>query len=291
MKAQRPTVNFVGCGRLGQVLGRLWTDAGLVQIQDVHTRSKASAQAAVTQMGAGQPQADLALMQPADIWCFAVTDGQIATMAKRLAELTQAPSVVPGMAAQPPIAVHFSGALASAELAPLTALGWGTASCHPILSFAQFDRAVGQFAGTFCALQGDSPAVGQINRWMTALGGQCFEVEESQKLLYHAAAVFSSNFLPVLQHTAQQLWLASGVPPKVVERLWPQMLKNVADNVLALGPAAALTGPAARGDVALIHRQQQALLAWDSTTAQAYDALSQLAMALSSSSKATLTSG
>ena len=48
----------------------------------------------------------------------------------------------------------------------------------------------------------------------------------------------------------------------------------------ALGPGAALTGPAARGDVAVVQAQLAALAQRDATLGQAYAALSALAVRL-----------
>ena len=44
-------------------------------------------------------------------------------------------------------------------------------------------------------------------------------------------------------------------------------------NVLRMGPATALTGPIARGDMATVARQQSALDAWDGATGELYRAL------------------
>jgi predicted short-subunit dehydrogenase-like oxidoreductase (DUF2520 family) len=51
-------------------------------------------------------------------------------------------------------------------------------------------------------------------------------------------------------------------------------------NITRLGPAGALTGPAARGDVAAIARQAQAVAHWDAEAGAAYAALSALALRL-----------
>lgn len=270
-------VNFVGCGRVGRVLGYLLARQQLVRVQDVHTQSLRSAQEAVATMGAGRAQPDLALMRPAELWFFAVVDGQIAAMAQAVAD-SQTAQATRQVLTPAPIALHFSGALSSQELASLARVGWLTASCHPILSFARFDVALAQFAGSACALEGDAHATKLVGEWMHAVGAQCFAIEANNKLLYHAAAVFSSNFLPVLQDTAQQLWIRSGVPPDVLAKVWPKMLDDVTQNVMSMGPAAALTGPAARGDTTLIAQQQLALEDWNVDAAQAYAALSRLAM-------------
>jgi predicted short-subunit dehydrogenase-like oxidoreductase (DUF2520 family) len=52
------------------------------------------------------------------------------------------------------------------------------------------------------------------------------------------------------------------------------------DNITTLGPQAALTGPAARGDTAAIARQGAAVAAWDVQAGAAYESLSALALRL-----------
>ena len=54
---------------------------------------------------------------------------------------------------------------------------------------------------------------------------------------------------------AQRLFDAAGVPWDAVGPL----VAAVVDNVMQLGPAAALTGPIARGDVATVEAQRAAI--------------------------------
>lgn len=198
-----PTLNLLGGGRVGRTLGRLWHTRGVLQVQDVLTTSPASARAAVDFIGAGRPLAALNDMRPADYWLIAVPDRQIATSAQALARAGLPPAT----------AFHASGALAASELAPLQALGWRIASAHCILSFATPATAVSQFAGTPCALEGEAASTAALQPLFGAIGARCFNLPSADKLRYHAAAVFATNFLPVLQATAEALWLDSGMPP------------------------------------------------------------------------------
>jgi predicted short-subunit dehydrogenase-like oxidoreductase (DUF2520 family) len=52
------------------------------------------------------------------------------------------------------------------------------------------------------------------------------------------------------------------------------------DNVLAIGPAQALTGPAARGDTAVVQAQGAIVQSWSPTAGEVYALLSQLAAEL-----------
>lgn len=259
------TLNLIGAGRVGRTLGRLWQSRGVLEVQDVLTTSLESARGAVDFIGAGRAVAAPSELRASDYWLLAVPDRQIAASAAALAQL-------PLPAAT---AFHASGALTAAELQPLAARGWQTASAHCILSFATPAAAVQQFEGTACGLEGAAgPALAPL---FGAIGAQCFTLQAGHKVLYHAAAVFGTNFLPVLQALAEELWQHSGVPPALLPQLRTTLLRNAVDNVLALGPAAALTGPAARGDTALVQRQGQAVAQWDASAGEAYVALSELA--------------
>ena len=274
-----PTLNLVGAGRVAQTLAHLWQRQDTFAIQDVLTRSLSSAQAACTTIVAGRAVADLEAMGTADFWMLAVPDAELAHCAHALAATACASgfSQPSGIA---PIVFHCSGAQSAAALAPLAALGWQTASAHCILSFASVATAVTQFPGTPCALEGDAPACVSLRMAFTAIGARCFDVASSDKLLYHAAAVFATNFLPVLQATAEDLWQSTGMPAELIPHLRATLLRNAVTNITTLGPQAALTGPAARGDTVAIARQAVALSAWDPQTGAAYEALSALALRL-----------
>jgi predicted short-subunit dehydrogenase-like oxidoreductase (DUF2520 family) len=272
-----PTLNLIGAGRVAQTLATLWHRHGYFAIQDVLTTSLASAQSACASIGAGQAVDSLHAMRPADVWMLAVTDAQIAgcaqSLADRLAPANQATSAAPTV-------FHCSGAQSAAALSPLTALGWRVASAHCILSFATVRDALQQFPGTPCALEGDAVACDALRPAFTAIGARCFDVASTDKLLYHAAAVFATNFFPVLQSIAEDLWRATGVPAELIPHLRESLLRNAVANITTLGPQAALTGPAARGDTAAIARQGAAVTAWDAQTGAAYTALSELALRL-----------
>lgn len=272
-ESRLPTLNLVGAGRVGQTLAHLWHRNQRFAVQDVLTTSLASAEAACGLIGAGHAVATLQAMRSADVWMLAVPDARIANNAQALADaMQQAPTAVA------PMVFHCSGAQSSETLAPLAALGWRVASAHCILSFASVPAALQQFPGTPCALEGDAAAGAVLRPAFTAIAARCFDVASQDKLLYHAAAVFATNFLPVLQASAEDLWRATGMPAELIPHLRATLLRNAVANITGLGPQHALTGPAARGDTAAIARQGAAVAAWDAQTGAAYEALSALAL-------------
>jgi predicted short-subunit dehydrogenase-like oxidoreductase (DUF2520 family) len=266
------TLNLIGAGRVGQTVSRLWHSQQTVAIQDMLCRSLASSQAAQRRIGAGYAVETLAAMRPADVWMLAVPDAQIEATAALLAT-THRPT-----AGTAPIVFHCSGAKNIHALQPLIQQGWRCASAHCILSFADVETALQQFSGTACALEGDAEACTVLQALFSAIGAQCFTVASQDKLLYHAAAVFATNFVPVLQHTAEQLWLATGVPAALLPHLRRTLLQNAVHNIVQTDPVCALTGPAARGDLQAIAHQAESVQHWNAEAGNAYRALSALAL-------------
>ena len=272
------TFNVIGCGRVGQTLAALLHQRGQVQVQDLYSRSFSSAEQAAQFVGAGQPVANLTDMRAADVWLLSVPDAQVGAAAQALADAQ-------GAKLAGSIVFHNSGFLSAAVLQPLQALGCYVASAHPVLNFASPDTGVRQFAGTPCGLEGDATALTWLHTALTAIGGRCFEIASADKPLYHAAAVFSSNFTVVLQGIAQDAWQSAGVPSELMRPLTEALLKSTVDNVLALGPAQALTGPAARGDTAVVQAQGEVVKRWNAPAGELYQTLSQLAAQLKKDGK------
>jgi predicted short-subunit dehydrogenase-like oxidoreductase (DUF2520 family) len=270
--------NVIGCGRVGQTLAALLHQRGQVLVQDLYSRSFSSAEQAAQFVGAGQPVANLADMRAADVWLLSVPDAQVAAAAQALAEAQ-------GAKLAGALVFHNSGFLSAAVLQPLQALGCHVASAHPVLNFASPDTGVRQFAGTPCGLEGDATALAWLHTALTAIGGRCFEIASADKPLYHAAAVFSSNFTVVLQGIAQDAWQSAGVPPELMRPLTEALLKSTVDNVLAMGPAQALTGPAARGDTAVVQAQGEVVKRWSAPAGEVYQTLSELAAQLKKDGK------
>ena len=270
--------NVIGCGRVGQTLAALLHQRGQVLVQDLYSRSFSSAEQAAKFVGAGQPVAALAQMRAADVWLLSVPDAQVGVAAQALADAQ-------GAKLAGSTVFHNSGFLSSAVLQPLQDLGCHVASAHPVLNFASPETGVRQFAGTPCGLEGDAPALAWLHTALTAIGGRCFEIASADKPLYHAAAVFSSNFTVVLQGIAQDAWHSAGVPPELMCPLTEALLKSTVDNVLAMGPAQALTGPAARGDAAVVQAQGDVVQRWNAPAGEVYKTLSALAAQLKKDGK------
>jgi predicted short-subunit dehydrogenase-like oxidoreductase (DUF2520 family) len=234
---------LVGPGRAGTTLAVVLARRGWTPVAVAGRRIDApSVVAAAARLGA--PAVDVAdAGRDAGLVVVATPDGAIADAARALA-----PGLRPGA-----LVIHLSGACPLAELDKLASerpdveLG----SLHPLQSLPSADLGVARLPGSWCAIEGP-PAV---ERLALTLGLRPFRIEPDQRARYHAAAIIASNHLVALLGQAVRVAEAAGAPP---EAFLP-LVRATVDNVDALGPVDALTGPVARGDIDTVARHLDTL--------------------------------
>ena len=156
----------------------------------------------------------------ADLVILCVPDRVIADVAQ---------SIAPG-----PWIAHMSGAVPLSALSPHTQ----RFGVHPLQTFIP-GGGPSQLDGASAAVTGESDDARARGRWLAAsLRLKPFDLDERNRVLYHAGATVASNFLVTLYRAARQLVEAAGAPP---EGLLPLMRRTM-DNGFDL------TGPIARGD-------------------------------------------
>mgnify|MGYP001964626333 FL=1 len=95
-------------------------------------------------------------------------------------------------------------------------------------------------------------------------------------MLYHAGAVFASNYLVTLLDTALQTYAQAGIPQDVALKMMAALVRETSENVLQSGPEQALTGPIARKDISTVIRQYRAVQAWDKRYGKLYKQMGKL---------------
>lgn len=267
-----PGLSIVGTGQVASALGRVFCDGKVVILHDVLGRSATSAQAAVGFIGAGRAITAWADLRTADIILLAVPDDRIADCCAQLVEA--------GMLRTGTIVFHCSGALDAEILASARSSGAVVASVHPVRSFADPAAVARDFAGTCCGMEGDQAATAVLRELFEAVGARVIPIDGAHKTLYHAAAVFASNYTVTLIDVAMQTYAKAGVEPALALQMIAPLLRESAENAFRLGPEAALTGPVARGDTATVMRQHDALATWNPAHAALYARLAETTAAL-----------
>ena len=185
---------------------------------------------------------------PDGIVFLAVPDALIGEIATKVAATEPAPAVS---------FVHLSGALALDVLAPLR--GHAVGSFHPLQSFP-FPREPEAFRGITIAVDASTPALlRKLQRLARGLGARPRKVAAPERVLYHAAAVYSSNLvLATFSEAVRQLARIGWSEQDATKALLP-LLDGVVSNIRRKGVQKALTGPIRRGDADTVRRHLEAL--------------------------------
>ncbi|HEY3544400.1 MAG TPA: DUF2520 domain-containing protein [Gaiellaceae bacterium] len=137
-----------------------------------------------------------------------------------------------------PWVAHVSGATPLAALAPHEQ----RFSLHPLQTFTR-ERGPEQLDGAWAAVTAESEDARAVALWLAeTLGLRPFDLADDARTLYHAGAVFASNYVVTLQRAAALLFEAAGAPP---EALIPLLLRTIENQF-------ELTGPISRGDWATV---------------------------------------
>jgi predicted short-subunit dehydrogenase-like oxidoreductase (DUF2520 family) len=155
-----------------------------------------------------------------------------------------------GLSCRIPV-LHTSGALAGEPLEALRRAGHPTGSLHPLASVT--DATAGErLVGAWFGVEGDPGARELADRLVSALDGFRLDVDPDQKPVYHAAAVFASNYVVTLLSIAERLLVSSGVQAETAREATAALAAGAVANCRERGAAAALTGPIARGDIGTV---------------------------------------
>ncbi len=175
-------------------------------------------------------------------------DGAVAGMAKRIGAMGPSPDLA---------VVHVSGGLGLDVLDALPDNPRG--SFHPLQPFPA-PRDPSAFRGITIAIDASTPALRRrLAQLARRLGATPRHVDDRQRALYHASAVFSSAFVTVLIAEAVGLLKRLGWSEKQsIDALMP-LIEGSLQNIRARGTVRALTGPLRRGDVGTIERHLVAI--------------------------------
>jgi predicted short-subunit dehydrogenase-like oxidoreductase (DUF2520 family) len=77
--------------------------------------------------------------------------------------------------------------------------------------------------------------------------------------LYHASAVFASNYLVTLFSVVEEISGIIRIPKKNIWKIYSPLIFQTIHNAMNSSPAAALTGPIVRGDTETIAKHINAL--------------------------------
>lgn len=235
--ASRPPLGVIGPGRAGAGLALAWARAGY-QVQ-LHGRRPKPLPSPLTLTVAptGEPPPWLTQIS---VLILAVPDDAILPLAEALA--------ASGRIQSSHVVLHLSGSRGQEALQALAASGAALGSLHPLQTLVEPDRAPLHLRGAWAAVEGMPRAVESAERLARAVGLRPFRLRSEDKPLYHAGAVFASNYFVVVEAVAEQLVQRAGLSEADAWAALRPLVRGTLDNLVREGPLKALTGPVLRGD-------------------------------------------
>jgi predicted short-subunit dehydrogenase-like oxidoreductase (DUF2520 family) len=235
-------LGILGGGRAAWAFGSAWKRIGW-PMSGVWLRDDSHSHIAELLETARMDMADLA--RDSEVLLVAVSDRAIAEVAAAIPETEG-------------LIFHASGAMLSLR---------DGFSLHPLKSLPPVG-APSDLAGTLLVFEGQHRRTAKLIA--AAMDARFCEVAAEQKGLYHAAAVFGSNYVAASLEIAQRLMARAGVTD--VREDLVALAQSAIENWRNHEDAKRFTGPAARGDDAVIAQHLDALRD-DSRTAQIYELL------------------
>jgi predicted short-subunit dehydrogenase-like oxidoreductase (DUF2520 family) len=261
------SIGVIGAGRAGRGIAVALARAGH-HVTLLSRRTSSPAPAGVSLLVAPDgPTKGWVADHP--ILICAVPDDTIRPLAEQIAGL--------GAVTNEHVILHLSGALGQEALGPLVPTGAALGSLHPLQTISDPDRAPERLRGAWAAVEGTPRAEETADRLARAVGLRPFRLAPKAKPLYHAAAVFASNYFVVVAAVAQRLLRHAGLSDADAWAALRPLVAGTFENMATADPRAALTGPVARGDAATIVRHLYALTADD---AKLYQSLGRAALEL-----------
>lgn len=193
-----------------------------------------------------------ALLRNYDVLLLTVRDDVIGSVAASLADS------LTGADRRETCILHCSGAMDLSSLEPLSALGYSVGSLHPLQSFAAPSGDL--LRHIYMAVDGDDRAKETALFLVKALDSKPLFVPQEERVLYHAAACFCSNYVVTAVALGQRLmrrWTETD--GEAAQSLMP-LLKGTVGNLERTDRwQKALTGPVSRGDTGTVAKHLDAM--------------------------------
>jgi predicted short-subunit dehydrogenase-like oxidoreductase (DUF2520 family) len=244
---QPPLVGIIGAGAVGTALGAALHRAGWPVVA-VASRDEARRERFRSLVPGVRAFAEAtALLDDAELIILTVPDDAVEQLAGEL-------RLYGGQAL-----IHTSGVLGAEVLEPARAAGTQVGSFHPLVAFADTERAIAALRGATVAVEGDDQLAALLADMADALGATAVRLVPGSKAAYHAAAVLAAGGFVALLDAIAELGRAAGLDEEGSLAVYGGLIEQTLGNARALGIRAALTGPMTRGDVGTLERHLEAL--------------------------------
>jgi predicted short-subunit dehydrogenase-like oxidoreductase (DUF2520 family) len=167
-------------------------------------------------------------------------------------------------------AVHCSGA---AELSVLSSAKGQVGGFHPLVMFADAEVAARSIAGAAIAVEAAEPLATSLKNMVTALKARLLVIPPGARAAYHGAAHFAAAFVCASIAQGVEIYERIGINRDDALAALLGLLRGATDAVAHSGPAKAMAGSIARGDIDTVRRHLEALDRLDPKAGELYRTL------------------
>lgn len=239
-------IGFIGAGTVGTALAILLSRRDF-QIVAVASRSQASAEKLSQAINGCRIVSSQEVVNATELVFITTPDDAIATVVSQV-KWHRGRSVV-----------HCSGADSTDILEPARKSGAMVGGFHPLQTFAGVKQAIENIPGSTFAVEAEEPLLTTLKDMATALEGRWVWLKASDKVAYHAAAVFASNYLVTLVKMSTDLWNTFAIPTDQATQALLPLIRGTLNNIETIGIPQCLTGPIARGDIGTVNKHLKTL--------------------------------
>lgn len=217
-----------------------WHLAGAIKepygrLEAVFSRNRTHAAQVASRSATAAPETDMASLPPdGDIYIIAVPDDAIVSVAEKMPQVRG-------------VVAHTSGTLPIDALKNVICGGYG--SFYPLQTFTA-GKETDMRRVPFFIEGNNSLARETLSTLARSISDHVHPADSRIRAQIHLAAVFASNFSNALWGVASDILSRSGLSLNVLAPL----LHETLDKAIAIGPDAAQTGPAKRGDTQTIQK-------------------------------------
>jgi len=261
-------IGLIGPGRAGVGLALALAQAGYsVRLHGRHKKRVAAPPPLTLTIGDGVTPPPW--IGDVDVVILTVKDDAITPLATSLAKARAI--------SERHVVLHLSGVQGQEALGPLVTTRAALGSFHPLQTIVEPELTPERLKGAWAAVEGMPRAIETGEQIARDLGMRPFRIATKSKAIYHAGAVFASNYLVVVEAIAQRLLRHAGLSDADAWAALRPLVEGTFDNLSRHEPREALTGPVVRGDMATITRHLESLAVDD---AKLYRALGRAALEL-----------
>jgi predicted short-subunit dehydrogenase-like oxidoreductase (DUF2520 family) len=248
-------VSFIGSGNLAWHLAPAFDNAGFI-VKEVYSRNHRHAEALTGRLYQAEVKASLDFStSDSSIFIIAVNDDSISEIAREI--------ILPDDA----VLAHTSGSVPLSDLQFAATSNIGV--FYPLQTFSRNKKI--DFKATPIFVESNNEETESILLNLAkAISGQARVISSEERKALHVAAVFASNFTNHMLALSQKVMQENSLE---FDWLKPLIVETV-NKSLQVGPEAAQTGPARRGDLETLEKHM-AFLQTDPDLSELYKIISQ----------------